>query len=136
MKILKNNCNEEKVKNIAKTFNVRCDKCDSELEITKEDTHIGWLGAVHITCPCCGEESMVDEIFKKRFRDNQLNKAQITLNELHKVRESFVNNLISMRHGRISYHKDENSGNEDENDLFVAAAGEQQGESKKTEEIY
>ena len=81
-------------------------------------------------------ESMVDEIFKKRFRDNQLNKAQITLNELHKVRESFVNNLISMRHGRISYHKDENSGNEDENDLFVAAAGEQQGESKKTEEIY
>ncbi len=82
-------------------------------------------------------EIMVDEIFKKRFRDNQLNKAQITLSELHKVRESFVNNLISMRHGRIAYHKDENSGSEDENDLFVAAAKEQsQSESKKTEEIY
>ena len=77
-------------------------------------------------------ESMVDEIFKKRFRDNQLNKAQITLNELHKVRESFVTNLISMRHGRIAYHKDENNGNEDENDLFVAAAKEQhQAESGK-----
>lgn len=82
-------------------------------------------------------EMMVDEIFKKRFRDNQLNQAHITLDELHKVRESFVTNLISMRHGRIAYHKDENSGNEDENDLFVAAAKEQlQSEPKKSEEIY
>lgn len=82
-------------------------------------------------------EMMVDEIFKKRFRDNQLNKAQITLDELHKVRESFVSNLISMRHGRIAYHKDENNGNQDENDLFMAAQGEQSpGETGKTEEIY
>ena len=82
-------------------------------------------------------EMMVDEIFKKRFRDNQLNQAQITLSELHKVRESFVTNLISMRHGRIAYHKDENNGNEDENDLFMAAAKEHsQSEPKKTEEIY
>lgn len=69
-------------------------------------------------------EMMVDEIFKKRFRDNQLNRAQMTLDELHKVRESFVSNLISMRHGRIAYHKDENNGSEDENDLFMAAAKE------------
>lgn len=77
-------------------------------------------------------EMMVDEIFKKRFRDNQLNRAQMTLDELHKVRESFVSNLISMRHGRIAYHKDENNGSEDENDLFMAAAKEHsQSESKK-----
>ena len=82
-------------------------------------------------------EIMVDEIFKKRFRDNQLNRAQMTLDELHKVRESFVTNLISMRHGRISYHKDEPGGNEDENDLFMAAAKEHsQSEPRKTEEIY
>ena len=82
-------------------------------------------------------EMMVDEIFKKRFRDNQLNHAQITLDELHKVRESFVTNLISMRHGRIAYNKDEPGGNEDENDLFMAAAKEHsQSEPKKTEEIY
>jgi hypothetical protein len=61
----------------------------------------------------------------------------MTLDELHKVRESFVTNLISMRHGRISYHKDENGGNEDENDLFMAAAKEHsQSEPQKTEEIY
>lgn len=41
---------------------IRCNKCDSELEITERDTHIGWLGAKYITCPCCGEESMVEEL--------------------------------------------------------------------------
>ena len=82
-------------------------------------------------------EMMVDEIFKKRFRDNQLNHAQMTLDELHKVRESFITNLISMRHGRIAYNKDEPGGNEDENDLFMAAPKKHsQSEPKKTEEIY
>ncbi len=82
-------------------------------------------------------EMMIDEIFKKRFRDNQLNQAQITLSELHKVRESFVTNLISMRHGRIAYHKDESSTNDDENDLFVASLKEQPPvESGKNKEIY
>ena len=82
-------------------------------------------------------EIMIDEIFKKRFRDNQLDRAQITLDELHKVRESFVTNLISMRHGRIAYHKDESSVNENENDLFVAAAKEQPAaDAVKNQEIH
>ena len=82
-------------------------------------------------------EIIIDEIFKKRFRDNQLDEAQMTLSELHKVRDSFVSNLTSMRHGRISYQQEENSTNEDENDLFMAAAKEQQtGESVKNKEIY
>lgn len=29
--------------------------------MSEEDLHIGWLGAEFVTCPCCGEESMVDE---------------------------------------------------------------------------
>ena len=65
MKVLKNNCDAvvtKKVEESKKVFITNCFYCDSELEITKEDTHIGWLGAAHITCPCCGEESMVDEI--------------------------------------------------------------------------
>lgn len=40
-----------------------CSKCDSELEITEEDIHIGYLGAAYITCPCCGMESMVDDSY-------------------------------------------------------------------------
>ena len=44
------------------TIHTFCEHCDSELEFTKDDTHIGWLGAAYITCPCCGNESMVDEL--------------------------------------------------------------------------
>ena len=63
MKVIKNNCNEKKVElAAAKQLIIECDKCGSELEITKEDTHIGWLGAVYVTCPCCGEDTMVEEM--------------------------------------------------------------------------
>lgn len=64
IKVIKNNYQKEHIEE-AKTNNsikINCDKCDSELEITENDTHIGWLGARFITCPCCGEESMVDEL--------------------------------------------------------------------------
>lgn len=66
IKVLKNNSiNREKIKkeNIPMfSLKFSCPECDSELEITEKDTHIGWLGAKYITCPCCGEESMVDEL--------------------------------------------------------------------------
>lgn len=64
MKVLKNNYNSEETTKEVKpnVLTINCEKCDSELEITENDTHIGWLGARFITCPCCGEESMVDEL--------------------------------------------------------------------------
>jgi hypothetical protein len=66
IRVIQNNFNqnhlnkktEEKPKNVH-TF---CDNCDSELEISEEDTHIGWLGASFVKCPCCGQKSMVDEL--------------------------------------------------------------------------
>ena len=64
MKILRDNSKkieetmEEKPVRIP--VKISCTECNSELEITEEDTHIGWLGARFVTCPCCGEESMVD----------------------------------------------------------------------------
>lgn len=36
-----------------------CDKCGAELEYDKEDTHIGWMGCEYVTCPACGNETMV-----------------------------------------------------------------------------
>jgi len=63
-------------------------------------------------------EALVDEIFRKRFRDGQLAQSDLTMAELQKVRNSFVNDLVSMRHGRIAYQKE--SDNNDENDLFMA----------------
>lgn len=64
MKVLENryNTKEFKEEKIPEVLTVHCNECDSELEITENDTHIGWLGARFITCPCCGEESMVEEL--------------------------------------------------------------------------
>lgn len=63
MKILKDNYNvvkalEEKEPDSIITC---CDQCGSELEISPEDMYVGWLGAMHCICPCCGEETMVEQ---------------------------------------------------------------------------
>lgn len=65
IKVLKDNSNKVEVQEENTTLypiKINCSQCASELEITEEDTHIGWLGARCITCPCCGEESIVEEI--------------------------------------------------------------------------
>ena len=58
-------------------------------------------------------EALVDKIFEQRFKDGQLNEADITLAELEKVRESFVNTLMSMKHGRIAYREEEEEDHAD-----------------------
>ena len=58
-------------------------------------------------------ESVVNGIFQKRFEDGQLNQANITLAELDKVRQSFINTLISMKHGRIAYQREPGEGDEE-----------------------
>ena len=63
-------------------------------------------------------EGLVGDIFAMRFRDRQLVNSELSLAELEKVRQSFINTLMSMKHGRIAYQKDE----EDEDDLVVAPA--------------
>ena len=66
IKVIQNNFNKINLnKNIeekSKKIHIFCEHCDSELEISKEDTHIGWLGAPFVKCPCCGQESMVNEL--------------------------------------------------------------------------
>ncbi len=57
-------------------------------------------------------DNVVSEIFRTRFRDGQLNHAKLTLAELEDVRKSLINTLMSMKHGRIAYHRDAtNHGN-------------------------
>lgn len=60
MKVIKNNCSNNG--NSDNKIHIECEYCGSELEITKADTHIGWLGAAFAKCPCCNQDSMVDEI--------------------------------------------------------------------------
>lgn len=62
MKVIKDNYNNGITEEVEKTFKIRCSECESELEVTEEEMYIGWLGAYHIVCPCCGKEAMVDEL--------------------------------------------------------------------------
>ncbi len=61
-------------------------------------------------------EAVVDEIFRNRMRDGQLDDAQLTVAELAKIKESFIWTLTTMYHSRIAYKKSEN---DDEGDLFL-----------------
>ena len=63
MKILKNNFNKIELKKEKQKYpkETICDECQSELEYDKSDMTIGWLGAVYIKCPLCGNDIMLCE---------------------------------------------------------------------------
>lgn len=48
-------------------------------------------------------EIMVNNIFKDKLNDGQLNECQLTFNELEKVKKAFLKALIGMYHQRIEY---------------------------------
>ena len=62
--------------------------------------------------------ALINDIFRARWRDGQLDAADLTVEELSRINESFVRTLTTMHHGRIAYPKDENSDDEDK--LFMA----------------
>ena len=61
---------------------------------------------------------LVNDIFRGKIRNGQLDHSELTMHELTVIRNCFVNTLKTMFHGRIAYPKDEKK---DEDDLFVAA---------------
>ena len=64
-------------------------------------------------------DALVWEILRKRIKDGQLDKAELTFGELALVRDNFVKTLTSLLHGRVGYPKDEED--DDEGDLFKTA---------------
>ncbi len=42
-----------------------------------------------------------------RIKDGQLNESPLTFRDIHKIKESFLNILISQHHKRIKYPKQE-----------------------------
>ena len=62
MKILKNNYNKTDTKQKSSyPRKMICQYCNSELEYEESDLHMGIYGAMHLTCPCCNKENMLDE---------------------------------------------------------------------------
>ena len=73
-------------------------------------------------------ETLVNGIVLKRYQDGQLQNADLTLAELDKIRISFINTIVSMKHGRVAYEpKDENN---DQLELFVGDQAVSQTEEK------
>jgi putative nucleotidyltransferase with HDIG domain len=48
-------------------------------------------------------ESLVEEITMKRLLDGQFDECGLTLEEVHRVRQSLVKSLIAVYHGRVKY---------------------------------
>ena len=46
---------------------------------------------------------LIDQIFRDRIEDGQLNESPITLEELGKIKTSFTFTLLNMLHGRVAY---------------------------------
>lgn len=51
-------------------------------------------------------EELIDEIFKDRLLDGQLDRAKLTLSDLTEIKKSFNTTIRSMMHNRIEYPKE------------------------------
>ena len=61
---------------------------------------------------------LVNNIFRGKIRNGQLDHSELSMHELTIIRNSIINSLKTMFHGRIAYPKDDKK---DEDDLFMAA---------------
>ena len=59
-------------------------------------------------------EELIDQIFKNRIEDGQLDKCPLTFHELNLIRKSFIYTVLNMQHARIEYPK---STSEEESSL-------------------
>lgn len=108
MKVIKNNCIEKPQETIQKQLIIKCDRCGSELEITEEDTYIGWLGSVCVTCPCCGRDTMIEDLEGITLTKDNL-EFPIHFHRSHKdlkgIKEIASDEIIKEIRGAIEYFR-------------------------------
>jgi membrane-associated HD superfamily phosphohydrolase len=60
-------------------------------------------------------ENIINNLIKMRIEDGQLDKSPLTFNDIHIIKETFLNILISQHHKRIRYpQQEEMENNSDE----------------------
>ena len=59
MKIIKKE--NEQIKPSIFPFRIKCEYCDTELELDESDVHIGSYGLYDYVCPCCKMKNKLDE---------------------------------------------------------------------------
>lgn len=85
---------------------------DGEPSVEKELTIISLADACEAACRSLNKpapaqiEALVDQIFIGRMKGGQLRNSQLTLEELNRVRDCFIADLISFNHGRIAYQQE------------------------------
>ena len=55
-------------------------------------------------------EELIDQIFKNRIDDGQLDKCPLTFHELALIRKRFIYTLLNMQHARIEYPTSKSDG--------------------------
>jgi hypothetical protein len=121
----KNNLDQNNNHNENLPIQITCEYCDSKLEITKEDTYIGWLGARFVKCPCCEQETAVNELDGITLTINNI-KFPVHFHRINKnmigVKEISTEEIVQcIKHG-VEYfrrHKDEYSWYTSFGDLFL-----------------
>ena len=85
---------------------------DGNPPVDKELTIISLADACEAACRSLSKptsskiEALVNDIFIGRIRGGQLRNSELTASELNIVRECFIEDLISINHGRIAYQKE------------------------------
>ncbi|MEO8166719.1 MAG: HDIG domain-containing metalloprotein [bacterium] len=52
-------------------------------------------------------EVLIDDLFKKRFEEGELDECPLTLKDLTKIKKAFLGVLVGVYHGRVKYPEDE-----------------------------
>lgn len=137
--------------------NLECENCGSVLEVSREDTHIGYLGLPHVTCPCCNYEMGVEEFDDDAIdicASNVKYPTHFTISSKEfraiEIPDERINEWIQQGIGYFRNHKDEyywyiGSGNtwvhihryEDEEEYYVIVSKDyESGEIEFEEDDY
>ncbi|KPJ76985.1 MAG: hypothetical protein AMS14_01380 [Planctomycetes bacterium DG_20] len=68
--------------------------------------------------------STVHDVVMKRLLEGQLDNCSLTLNDLHKIRETLTKTLLSVYHGRVSYPSQAQGAEGDKSEGDAAVRGE------------
>lgn len=61
MKVIKNNATNEKETKSKFPMKTICEHCGSEIELEENDVETGQFGLYYFNCPCCGDNSYMDD---------------------------------------------------------------------------
>jgi membrane-associated HD superfamily phosphohydrolase len=56
-------------------------------------------------------EELLENIFQDRLEDRQLDECPLTLEEVAKIKKSFIKTTLNMLHTRIEYPEDDKNSN-------------------------